>query len=1732
MPRPITNGGWSPPGHHADTTKSRFDLKRGWLKPGDPVTDHGLQYVGTGEGAFDPSRADAAWHTVISPKGVAAPIDAHNYTPATGQVHAAGMQAPVNEDNVSLMPLDQYSFGSDMVGTGEDASLPPWDQAEDQGPWDTGLKTRSASGEQVPVYADAMGKLYIADAQGLMTPATGQGKYNWGTGNVEDAQGNPVVDGGRVEPSLAPQQGPPAPADNRGWPGQIADAVQQRIPGRQPIPLATGAPPAPAGNQTPLATGAPPTSLAAGVPLQAPPAVAQPAQPPADDTDPIADSLAPGTGKHPDFTGPDGVRYTWDEQLGHPVPVQGVGTRPANTPADFTGPDGVRYTRDAAGNVVPVAGVGTRPPAAASTGSWSDVAGSNGRYSKNSISGDVFDRVTNQIIVRGPGPHPGEQASGGQPGQGAVQPGGQQQMGGLPGHAAQMAKTYGLDQDVFLRQLAQESGWSTERTSPAGARGVAQFMPKTAEYAAHLIGVTPEQFWADPKLQITGAAALMSQYVTKYGNYQQALIAYNAGESVADRVDPSQPDLRIPSETQKYLDIILGGKQRGDAIPGLDNPTINPPGSAGAPGANPFAAAPKARRTQVVQGADGVDRLIDLDTGQEISTLPGGAAQDPRFKPQVVGNRVIQLNKDTGKYDVVYEGPRAHQIAQAGGHVLSIDPETNQTTSLYDEPGKVSYAGHSYIIPPDVRASVPEWDSATHSTHQRIYEPSAQPGYDLPAWVKRGPGGTGGSQGAVPSMTAAPWANNGVQPISQPLGGTGVEEPKPLPPLDQSPFQDIPDLGYGQGVGRGADARRPTPGIHDGDGTPDIPAWDLQTLPTKYPTPPSSDLPASDVEYRRRGYDISTDQIPQEVQDDVWRQSGGTRMGRGQSRWVGRGQEDPMPPKLRDDQMAVSVGQGLGYGQGEAPVPPIDPSQIVGGGNKFGQQVSMEGTHNGTDLQAYEGTPVIAPISGTVESVESDPEGLGLQVVIRGDDGSSHTLAHLLDASVSVGDQVQQGQVVARVGSTGKGSTGPHLDYRIQEANGAWRNPEPQLGQLGNLPEAPNTIQENGAVGQGQMDMSDPAMQDDAALPPVWTPPSRQVQQQPMMQVDDLQSSGVQTSLPQQTPGGLGPALQQSGLDQSMFDQQPQQRPQWQPQGGQGGMAGVSGSAMGSVGGLSGGGGAGSPLGASGGGGDVAQAALDDPDKWSLCGPVAAVIAVQKGWTVDQAKQFAQSQGLWDAGSGMHGLQSEVQLLKGMGVDADVGPAHPGLIDQALKQGVFPIISTPAHYFTIKGYDPTSGAYNVSTTGTALRGGSEWMTLDQIQQMGGGIDGAAYIRKPGAAGGPPAGAGQAAVGTGQGEWVGKGDAWGSDPSFNPFNDLTNLYNQTVASQSAGSPQASTQSAPTTNIVPDWYDQGQLENQRKQIDNQRQGIDNAAKAEAQRHQEAMAAAKTAAAQQKEQARHDKAMEQIQRSAQELTKQEMQLKAYSDAQNRNAQYRIQGTFGQQQQAKLLQSALTNPWLQNLSGMAPGYGKPGWSATSGGGVLQSLLNGWNPQATPDFSYQEQVPSGPKWLRKDLARGGGSQGAVHPQGAGAQGAGPGGAGASGGTSPMDAVMGNNPSTTAAWSQAGYGGYAPLGSAPPTPGYQQWRKMSPFERASWRTLEESAQPFPAAVQGAREQWAQQGVFDAPNSAALSARQMDPGQMMNQNTTAEMFGQRPEDYWGTQKKTWAKSAAPSITQVT
>jgi len=94
--------------------------------------------------------------------------------------------------------------------------------------------------------------------------------------------------------------------------------------------------------------------------------------------------------------------------------------------------------------------------------------------------------------------------------------------------------------------------------------------------------------------------------------------------------------------------------------------------------------------------------------------------------------------------------------------------------------------------------------------------------------------------------------------------------------------------------------------------------------------------------------------------------------------------------------------------------------------------------HSGIDIAAPDGTPVKAPLDGTVLLV-SDMFLNGNLVAIGHGDGFTTVYAHLKKAMVKVGDKVKQGEVFAEVGSTGR-STGPHLHWGVH-FSGAKINP-------------------------------------------------------------------------------------------------------------------------------------------------------------------------------------------------------------------------------------------------------------------------------------------------------------------------------------------------------------------------------------------------------------------------------------------------------------------------------------------------------------------------------------------------------------------------------------------------------------------------------------------------------------------------------------------------------------------
>jgi murein DD-endopeptidase MepM/ murein hydrolase activator NlpD len=86
--------------------------------------------------------------------------------------------------------------------------------------------------------------------------------------------------------------------------------------------------------------------------------------------------------------------------------------------------------------------------------------------------------------------------------------------------------------------------------------------------------------------------------------------------------------------------------------------------------------------------------------------------------------------------------------------------------------------------------------------------------------------------------------------------------------------------------------------------------------------------------------------------------------------------------------------------------------------------------HTGLDFRSSTGDPVRATATGTVESAGWNG-GYGKMVEIDHGNGFSTRYGHLSEIEVKVGQTVRIGQVIGRVGSTGR-STGPHLHYETR----------------------------------------------------------------------------------------------------------------------------------------------------------------------------------------------------------------------------------------------------------------------------------------------------------------------------------------------------------------------------------------------------------------------------------------------------------------------------------------------------------------------------------------------------------------------------------------------------------------------------------------------------------------------------------------------------------------------------
>ncbi|MCK4806939.1 MAG: M23 family metallopeptidase [Candidatus Aegiribacteria sp.] len=108
---------------------------------------------------------------------------------------------------------------------------------------------------------------------------------------------------------------------------------------------------------------------------------------------------------------------------------------------------------------------------------------------------------------------------------------------------------------------------------------------------------------------------------------------------------------------------------------------------------------------------------------------------------------------------------------------------------------------------------------------------------------------------------------------------------------------------------------------------------------------------------------------------------------------------------------------------------PVDGIFVSSFGPRIDPFTGAVRIHKGIDLACIAGSPIYAPADGVIIFV-GWTGGWGLNIVIRHSDRISTRYAHCSAACTVIGQEVNRGDLIGRVGSTGR-SVAPHLHYEV-----------------------------------------------------------------------------------------------------------------------------------------------------------------------------------------------------------------------------------------------------------------------------------------------------------------------------------------------------------------------------------------------------------------------------------------------------------------------------------------------------------------------------------------------------------------------------------------------------------------------------------------------------------------------------------------------------------------------------
>jgi hypothetical protein len=242
--------------------------------------------------------------------------------------------------------------------------------------------------------------------------------------------------------------------------------------------------------------------------------------------------------------------------------------------------------------------------------------------------------------------------------------------------ARRTAQQVGIDPDLFVALVRQESRGNPGARSPAGARGYTQLMPNTARS----LGVNPD----DPAQNLLGGARYLKQQLrTFHGNVAEALAAYNAGPGAVQKYGGVPPY----AETQAYVKRILGSLK-------------NPSGATSA-GSTPAGGAPAAAITPSITPS--AMPTLGGDPGQsaDASALIGLLTQQQRQRPAPAPTPLPTPAATTGP-----ALPQAYQALSSGGGPAP-KQDISQLLALVQTPGQGSGGAVSGASSPTAASAAP-----------------------------------------------------------------------------------------------------------------------------------------------------------------------------------------------------------------------------------------------------------------------------------------------------------------------------------------------------------------------------------------------------------------------------------------------------------------------------------------------------------------------------------------------------------------------------------------------------------------------------------------------------------------------------------------------------------------------------------------------------------------------------------------------------------------------------------------------------------------------------------------------------------------------------------------------------------------------------------------------------------------------------------------------------------------